>query len=336
MSPMAARAAGTRQPPFSERRFHRWVAAALRRHAVGPLPVGDDTAAIPLGGHRVALLTTDALTEGFHFIRASPPHLIGRAAASVSLSDAAAKGGRPVAFLLDLLLPRNVPERWARAVVQGAERRLAEFGAHVVGGDTKCAGTRSVIGTLLAIGDARHLAPRSGARPGDVLVTTGLVGAGGAAALALRSSRPLPPAAIRRLLEVTPRVVEGARLSRRAHAMLDTSDGLAESARILAEASRCRIVLESDLLPIDPALVIQAGSRPAAFRAAFFGGDYELLAAIPAAQVESAIRSLSKVGTPLTVVGRVERGTGGWLELEGRCAPVPEPGWKPFGRSRAR
>ncbi|MCI4328527.1 MAG: AIR synthase related protein, partial [Thermoplasmata archaeon] len=76
-----------------------------RRSTDVPLPLGDDAAAVRLRPGRVALLTTDALVEGTHFLAASPPRDVGSAAAAVSLSDVAAKGGRPVALLLDLLLP---------------------------------------------------------------------------------------------------------------------------------------------------------------------------------------------------------------------------------------
>jgi thiamine-monophosphate kinase len=102
------------RPTFSERGFHAWLARTLGPTPLNVLPMGDDTSATPIGGGRVALLTTDALSEGTHFLSASPPRAIGRAAAGASLSDIAAKGGRPVALLLDLLLPPAAPERWAR------------------------------------------------------------------------------------------------------------------------------------------------------------------------------------------------------------------------------
>jgi thiamine-monophosphate kinase len=315
-----------------ERPFHRWLATTLTGSGRGLLPVGDDTAAVPIGGGRVALLTSDALTEGTHFRADSPPRSIGHAAAAVNLSDIAAKGGRPVAFLLDLLLPSGTPERWAREVTLGAEEMLARFGAHLVGGDTKPALGRAVVGSLFGVGRADRLAPRSAARPGDLLVVTGAVGRGGYDALAVEGARRPSRRDLARWLEVRPRVFEGAELACFAHAMMDTSDGLADSVHLLAEASRRRIVVRADDLPIYPALTRRFDR--ARLRVAFFGGDYELLATLPREDLSSARRALARLGCPLTVVGRVETGDGAWLESDRGVRALPRAGWRPFERGR--
>ncbi len=318
-------------PALEERAFQRWVAARFAHIPVGRLPLGDDTAAIPLGGRRVALLTTDALTLGTHFLDRSPPKGIGAAAAAASLSDVAAKGGRPVAFLLDLLLPPGTPARWARSVLEGAEGMLARFGAHVVGGDTKPARTRAVVGSLLGVGRADRLAPRHAARPGDLLVTTGAVGKGGFAARALRPGHVPSTRELASLLDVRPRVLEGPRLAPHVHAMADTSDGLAEAAHLVAQAARCRLVLEADRLPLYPPLARLGGSLEAKLATGFFGGDYELFAALAPERLRRARDALAPVGCPLTVVGHVERGRGAWLTTSRGVRPLPHSGWAPFG-----
>ena len=320
---------------FSERAFHGWLAREFRDVPTGRLPLGDDAAAIPLGGKRVAVLTTDALIEGTHFLGGSPPASIGRAAAAVSLSDAAAKGAAPVALLLDLLVPPSTPESWARAVVRGAEREMARFGGHVVGGDTKPSSTRTVVGSLLALGHADRLCPRTAGRPGDVLVVTGVVGRGGADAEALVRDRP-SPSALARLLHVRPRVAEGAVLSRYAHAMLDTSDGLAESVHLLADASGVEVAVTEGDLPLDTRVTRGARSLAARRRLAFFGGDYELLAALPLYHLDTAERALARLGCPLTSIGLLGKGRGAWLQSYGTRKPMPRGGWDPFRRAGLR
>jgi thiamine-monophosphate kinase len=315
-------------PPLDERRFHGWISLRIR-NTVGPLPIGDDVAALPIGRGRVALLTSDALVEGYHFLRGSPPHAIGAASASVNLSDIAAKGGQPVAFLLDVLVPPGTPEAWARAVVEGAERQLARFGAHIVGGDTKPSPRATIVGTLVGFASVSRLPPRSGASPGDRLVTTGRVGGGGLAYLRWRR-RPSSSTARAGLLRIRPRVREGEVLARWAHAMMDTSDGIADSARLLAEASGLRIVVEEDRLPIAAGLRHAAASRTALRAHLFRGGDYELLATLPSAAVAPARAALRRLGCPLTEIGRVERGRGAWLDNAAGTDPMPEGTWRPF------
>jgi thiamine-monophosphate kinase len=316
--------------PLMERPFHRWLARRLAAGPRGLLPVGDDVAALPLRGRAVVLLTTDALSEGTHFRRGSDPRAIGRAVAAVSLSDLAAKGGTPVAGLLDLLVPSGTPRRWAEAVVEGADEMGRRFGAPLVGGDTKPAAGRVVVGTFLGRGRADRLAPRSGARPGDVVAVTGQVGAGGWQARQL-AARPASRAALAGLLGVAPRVAEGRRLVRWARAMTDTSDGVAEAARLVAAASGCRIVVEEAQLPWDPALAREIPAGPRRRSVAFYGGDYELFLTVPPSAVPPARRALASLGCPLTVVGSVRPGRGATLRgVDGRLVPMPPSGWDPF------
>jgi thiamine-monophosphate kinase len=325
---MAARSRG-RGPPVRERELHRRLARRLPAGRSGLLPLGDDAAALVPGPREVAVLSIDTLVEGTHFLPTSSPARIGAAAAGVSLSDVAAKGARPVGVLLALVLPVGTPRRWAESVVLSAERMAAGFGAHVVGGDTKPGPFRAVSSTVLGFGPRGSLAPRSAARPGDLLGTTGVVGRGGAAArrLARRTDRR----AADLMLRIEPRVREGRALGPLVHAMLDTSDGLAESARLLAEASAVSVVVDADRLPLAPELTRADLSSAERGRWTFYGGDYELLAAVPPSAWNRAASAVERAGSRFTRVGRIERGRGAWLEQGRRRRPMPESGWRPFG-----
>jgi len=325
-----------RNRAINERRFHAWLAHELPSGHSGLLPLGDDAAAVRPPRGKVAVLSIDTLVEGTHFLRGSPPTRVGAAAAAVSLSDLAAKGAAPAALLLAVVLPPGTPEAWAESVARGAERTAARFGMELVGGDTKPGPVRAVVSSVLGWGNARTLAPRSGARVGDLLVTTGEVGRGGVAAARLgRRSRP-DPRTLAAMLEVRPRVREGAVLVRWAHAMLDTSDGVAEAARLLADASRVRVEVIEEALPLVGALR-SPHFAPAQRRArAFYGGDYELLAALPPRSFPAAQRGVRGVGGRLTAIGRVVRGDGAWLLHRRGVRPMPAAGWRPFGRRNAR
>lgn len=322
--------------PIRERAFHEWLARHLPAGRSGALPLGDDAAALPSRRGRIAVLTTDSLIEGTHFLRDSPPERIGAAAVAVSLSDLAAKGARPAAVLLAIIVPPGTRAGWVRSLVRGAERMARAHGATVVGGDTKPGPTRTIVSAALGWGTAGQLAPRTGARVGDVLVTTGTVGRGGLAAARLaRAPRP-GLAVLASLLDVRPRVREGRALALWAHAMLDTSDGLAESARLLADASGIRVVVEERLLPLARGVRSPSRSRAERWAIAFYGGDYELLAALPPARYPSAARAVRRVGGSLQRIGRLERGSGAWLDAPDGRVPMPRTGWRPFERARSR
>jgi thiamine-monophosphate kinase len=305
---------------LAERAFHRWLRTHLPAGRSARLPIGDDAAALGVGRHRIVLLSSDALVEGVHFRRSSSPRLVGEAVTAVNLSDIAAKGGRPAAMLIDLLAPPGTPMEWARSVLLGAERMADRFGCHVVGGDTKPSGTRTVVGVSVGWSIGRSLPTRRGARPGDVIVTTGVVGFGGVHRTEVNGS-----------LRVVPRIPEGQVLASVVHAMTDTSDGIADAAHLIAEGSRRKIVLVAEALPLHPRL--RRRGRPTALhlRSAFYGGDYELFATMDASRVPEARAKLRRLRCPLTVIGRVEPGRGAWLERGGRQRPLPRAGWRHFG-----
>jgi thiamine-monophosphate kinase len=316
-------------PALSERSFHTWIARTLPWGRAKVLPLGDDAAALAAPPGSSVVVSTDTLVAGTHFLPQSPPGLLGRAAVAVGLSDLASKGARPAGAVLALVVPIGTPETWARAVVLGAEAMASRFGAHLIGGDTKPGPVTTLVGTVFGWGRGDELVPRSGARVGDLVVTTGTVGAGGAASIGLARAGRARAQAVRRMLEVEPRVREGLRLARYASAMLDTSDGIADAARLLAGASHRRIVLEEEKLPWHPRL----RSLPPARRRAlgFYGGDYELLATVPPRRLAAAQRALDGLGTPLSVVGTVERGRGAFLRHGADRSRMPPGGWRPFG-----
>ena len=305
--------------PLEERELHRWARTHLPAGHSGMLPLGDDTAALPTDRYRAVLLSSDALVEGVHFRRSTPPRRIGEAVAAFNLSDIAAKGGHPAALLVDLLAPPRTPASWAQALLLGAEAMASRFDCHVVGGDTKPSATRTVVGVSIGWVTGRALPTRGGAHIGDAIVTTGTVGFGGA----FRDDAS-------KALRVVPRIREGMVLGPVVHAMTDTSDGIADAARLVSAASRKKLILESERLPLHPNLGPPGHPTVRQLHAAFYGGDYELLATVPPRRVSALQQSLRRFRCPLTVVGRVEAGHGAWLERGGRLTPMPSAGWRHF------
>jgi thiamine-monophosphate kinase len=321
---------------IEERRFHDWLARTLPAGRSGLLPLGDDAAAIRPPSGKVAVLSIDSLVEGTHFFAGSSPRKVGAAAAAVSLSDLAAKGAEPAALLLAIILPQGSPQGWAEAVAEGAERTAQRFGMELLGGDTKPGPVRTVVSSVVGWAREGGLAPRSGARDGDLLAATGYVGCGGAAAARIGRTKRPDRRGLSLMLDVSPRVAEGRRLVRWAHAMIDTSDGIAEASRLLAESSGVRIEVDEDRLPLAPSLRANDLSPTERRRRAFYGGDYELLLALPSRAFPAAERAVRQVGGRLSAIGRVTRGRGAWLRSGGRMRPMPPAGWRPFARRTQR
>jgi thiamine-monophosphate kinase len=235
------------------------------------------------------VVTQDALVEGVHFrLDWLSWRDLGWRAAAVNLSDLAASGARPEALIVSLGLPAEAVVEDVVELYEG----IAETKVPVRGGDT----TRSdrVLLSVTAVGRSDRVPGRSGARPGDVLVVTGPLGASGAA---FRKRSFLRPPL---------RLAEGKELARHAHALIDISDGLAVDAGHLGIRSSVRCVIQLERVPLaDGAAMDDLG----------FGEDYELLAAV------------AEPGR-FTEIGRCEPGEGVVLELHGE--PVELGGWDHF------
>jgi thiamine-monophosphate kinase len=221
------------------------------------------------------VVTQDALVEGVHFrFDLLSWRELGYRAAAVNISDLAASGAEPVALIVSLGAPDL---SHAVELYEG----IAEAGVPVRGGDT----TRAPQVTLCvtALGRSERVPGRAGARPGDLVVVTGPLGA---TAVGFRAGRLPPP----------PRRVDaGRRLAAVASAMLDISDGLAADAAHIAQRSGCRIVFDVDRIPLAPGATLDDVG---------FGEDYELLAT-------------TRDPLDFMVIGRCEEGSGVVPELGG-------------------
>src|SRR5439155_22897859 len=162
------------------------------------------------------LLTTDFLTDGVHFRSAwTPGRLLGRKALAVNLSDIAAMGGVPGAFVFSAGFPRSTDPRYALEVARGIAAQARRFGALLVGGDTCASRTLLVSVALLGYVEPGREVRRSGARPGDGLYVTGSLGSAATGLRLLKAgARPgratgARAAAIRAHLDPEPRVLAG-------------------------------------------------------------------------------------------------------------------------------
>lgn len=295
---------------------HGWIRGVIRslgrpRGAVliGP---GDDAAALraPAG---TLLVTTDALVEGVHFRRPwLSPRALGARAFATNASDVAAMGGRPLAAVLALQVPRGIPASTLDGIVAGFAAAARAHRAPLVGGNLARGRELALTVTLLGVAGAR-LVTRAGARPGDHVFVTGALGATAAATAGRRAVR-LPP--------VPDRVRAGGLLARVASAMIDVSDGLVADAAHVGRASGATLWLAREHLPVAAACRRRFGRR-AATVAATGGEDYELLCTVPSRRLPTLARLVPRLGCALTPVGVVVRGKGGATLIDGLGRPVP-------------
>src|SRR5260370_22352598 len=100
----------------------------------GAFDLADDAAILKASGEDI-VVTTDAIVEGVHFLADDPPDTVARKALRVNLSDLAAKGATPPAFVLTLPL-RAADEAVLTPFARGLGSDAGLFDCPLLGGDT--------------------------------------------------------------------------------------------------------------------------------------------------------------------------------------------------------
>lgn len=289
--------------------------------------IGDDCAVwSPRAGHQLAF-SADMLIEGRHFLSSIDPARLGHKALAVNLSDLAACGATPQAFLLSLSLPR-ADESWLAGFSQGLFELADAHGCELIGGDTT-QGPLNIAITVMGEVPAGQSLLRSGAQVGDDLYVSGHLGDARLALEVFRGTVSLPQSAFNvarlRMETPTPRVALGQSLRGIAHAMADVSDGLLGDLGHILKASK---VGASINLPAVAALMqtAQHWSCPAelALSCVLSGGDdYELVFCAPASASASVYAAAERSGTRVTRIGCItETPTLVLLDADGQLVPA--------------
>jgi thiamine-monophosphate kinase len=291
--------------------------APLAADEPGAYGLLDDAAILDVGPESRLVITVDAAIEGVHFLPEDSPDLIGRKLLRYNLSDLAAKGAEPFAYLLTMALRSDLDAGWIEGFVAGLAEDQTRFGVTLVGGDTTATpGPISLSITALGrIGRSAQML-RSGARPGDLIVVSGSIGDAALGLALLKGpstsvSQEDTDYLVGRYRLPEPRVALGAQLLGMASAALDVSDGLVADLDHICAVSGVGAEIEAARVPLSPAARRLVGSDEAALGQVLTGGDdYELLFTVPHARAEALETIAQASAIPLTRIGTIVAGKG--------------------------
>lgn len=274
--------------------------------------IGDDAAVLLPTPRQLQLITTDMLVENIHFdLTTTTAMQLGYKAVAVNLSDIAAMGGAPRHAVVSIALPQHTAVDFVLNLYNGMKEICREYGVNIVGGDTVSSPGGLVI-NVAVMGEVEpaNLVKRSGAKPGDVVAVTNVLG-NSSAGLALLSrgeweehdfSWPL----VTSHLTPRPQVKTGQLLAAHgATSMDDVSDGLASELHEIAQASNVSIRVLGERIPLSPEIREAAavlGKEPLDY--ALYGGeDFQLLFTMDPGQF--AIINSIDPGAVITKIGEV-------------------------------
>jgi thiamine-monophosphate kinase len=306
--------------------------------APGGLGLADDAAVLPPGAGDL-VVTTDAVIAGVHFFPSDPPAPVAKKALRVNLSDLAGKGAEPVGFLLTLALPADWTNGWLRDFAAGLAEDARDFACPLHGGDTTATPGPLTI-SITAFGRSARFVPRSGARPGDLILVSGTIGD---AALGLGVARGEPfaaklgEAARAHLLEryrlPRPRLALSRALRDHASAAMDVSDGLAGDLAKLLRASGTSARVEIGRVPLSRAAREAIALDPALLERAVTGGDdYEILCCAPPDAATALQHAARASGVAMTAIGEVVAGreAPAFLDPDGTQRRFEKPSFRHF------
>ena len=319
----------------------------LARSAAALGLVDDCAALTPPPGHDL-VLKTDAVAAGVHFFAEDDWGDVAKKALRVNLSDLAAKGARPLGYLLTLALPADWREDDLARFTAGLDADQDAFDVSLLGGDT----IRSPDGLMVSVTvfgavPTGRMVRRAAARPGDVLFVSGTLGD---AALGLRL-RTAPESAARwgltadeaghlarRYLRPEPRLPLAPAILAHAGAAMDLSDGLGLDLSRMCRGSGVAAEVDTAELPLSPAATRALAAEPDLLATILGGGDdYEILTAVPPSAAADFTAVAATSGVPITAIGHVVEAPSAiasseprFLSANGRPLPFAPGGFRHF------
>jgi len=306
------------------------------------LGIGHDAALIHAQGWDW-VVTCDQFLEGAHFLADKhPPQSVGYKAFIRAASDVVAMAARPRFFLLSLTLPAERTGAWLNQMLSGMARASKPLGVRLAGGDTARGpgeGARIAL-NVMVLGEARrgYGIGRAGARPGDGIYVTGILGRA-QLGLELILKEMGGQRSYRKLLapHYYPTLsLDFALWLGRHHlpsAMMDISDGLSTDLTRLCRASGVGARIYADQIP----LVAVPGSLQGIpeldpLTLALHGGeDYGLLFTAPKRRVSRIPSIFGR--TRITRIGEIVRGSGVKIVAAGgEVSSLIPSGWDHFAK----
>jgi thiamine-monophosphate kinase len=285
----------------------------------GALGLSDDAAFIKPPPGCDLVLKADAIVGGVHFFPGDAAQAVASKALRVNLSDLAAKGARPLGFLLSLAIPKDTKEEWLGGFAEGLRGDAVLFGCPLFGGDTdRTPGPVTVSIAMFGSVPEGTMVRRAGAKAGDRVFVTGTIG-DAALGVALRSGKAktwkLNEAQrqhlVSRYLLPQPRNALAEAIRSHASAAMDISDGLVGDFGKLCRASGVAADINVASVPVSDAAKTVIAGEAAALELALTGGDdYEIICTVPNKKAEDFRSAARGAGVPVTELGEIKTGEG--------------------------
>ena len=321
----------------------RLIARHFAPLAIDPGAFGltDDAAVITPPPSSDLVVTTDGVIAGVHFFPDDPPDRIARKVLRMNLSDLAAKGAKPVGFLISVSLPANVDEAWIASFAAGLGDDAKHYACPLLGGDTdRTPGPIAASITAFGAVPKGAMVRRSTAKAGDSVVVTGTIGD---SALGVRLRRDAKLAQSWRLTDAMlahlqlryllpePRNALADAVLQYAASAMDVSDGLVGDVAKLGRASGVAVEIDVARVPFSQAARTASAADPALIETALTGGDdYEIVLTLRPEKLAAFCAAADQAGVAVTEIGRIMAGEGARFIRDGKVLAFTRSSYSHF------
>ncbi|MCH2034349.1 MAG: thiamine-phosphate kinase [Tenacibaculum sp.] len=308
--------------------------------------VGDDCAVLS-ASEMETLITTDLLVEGVHFdLSYMPLKHLGYKAVMVNLSDVYAMNAKAEQITVSLAVSNRFPLEALEELYAGIQLACETYNVDLIGGDTTSS-TKGMLISITAIGkaDKEEVTYRNGAKPNDLIVVSGDLGAAYLGLQVLEREkqvykvnpqnqpdleaysylieRQLKPEARKDI----PRLLKD--LEVKPTSMIDISDGLSSEVIHICTQSKVGCNIFEEKLPLDPQVIstCEEFNIDSTMVALSGGEDYELLFTVSINDFDKI-----KANPNLTVIGHITEQNQGMnlITRANQSMKLKAQGWNSF------
>ena len=300
-----------------EQRIINILSTQLRLHEqIFPL---DDVALIDLGKTkrpRLLAFKCDMLVGSTDVPPSMKSWQVARKSIVSCVSDFAAKGITPSTCLLSLGLPQSISLRTIKELSHGFGRASKEFGIKIIGGDTNRSNEFTIDCSMFGYYNfpTFTIPAQDGAKPGDVIVTSGEFGQTAAGLKIIldnaMANKRVKSIYLSSVMLPKPRLKFGVSLRKFLSSSIDSSDGLAYSLYRLAIKSNVDFHVER--IPTASGIDEFASQNaiPSKDLVLYGGEEFEIIGTIPLKRLSRARQVAISNGLKLIEIGKVTKGSG--------------------------
>ncbi len=296
---------------FSEEEIVEHILKYVSKPVFGErLGVGDDARDILVHAQRI-LFSIDGYSLESAMLPWRSLSDVGWCLVSSIVSDIVSKGGFPYGLMLSIGVPRD----WGLDVIDelysGVLDACREYRCRLLGGDTNLSDKPWASIACIGFTSSAYPPSRSGARPGDTVIATGLYGCMGVVVFdgVEEASR------LEWVVDCTRRPTVLTRLayiissySKTIHASMDVSDGLGYTLYTIARSSKVSIVIDN--LPKHHSSLREycRDDIECIVKRVFNGGEeYGVVLVVDSNRVDDLVKDLELYDIPYSIIGKVSR-----------------------------